>query len=420
MNKILFIAIAVILSACTPSTKNFKSVYCFLSSTELTDHDKITFLYLDNPIEDVEKTDFNINQKNIKEFSNNYEYIFLRKKILPDFKKLKSIFPSSVKYIAEGSGFILFKLQKTIQSENFGTVACLKTFNLKDFKLNPKKIKKDEHHSFLHVDTNEVFPLTIKNILSNELPLGNCFTETTITIRGKESGKLFTYVSNFKSDNSISLHYNKHNIVVDKKNTWRTYKFADPIPNYFSKKDVLKFYIWNTPKKSFDIYAITSSLIDDHNGQSRFAGRLQYSKTWHQNHKIASWQKAECFNKENGIRFERVQYKKSGFHHASTVKEMKAEEKDELYIEYSLRNINNNDSSFLNINIKDLSGNIKLKKKIQLNKTNGWQRQLNSISLDLKLDERDILLLYFSNEEKKHYDISNVSFSIIRKNIVCN
>ena len=428
MKQILFLVITTLMWSCGPSSDNFKGIYCFLSSTDVTAETKIVFIQTKSDIEKLEKSGYSIDQKQLSEFSGiseNYEYVLLHKELLPDFKQIKEVAPSSISYIAEGGGFILYKIQQTIESEHFGRVSYLNRFQFNDyirdqFIFNPKNIKKDEYHSFLHVFSNDIFPCGVSNSFDEVLPNGNYFIETKITARGFEKGKLLSFVNNFKTQNRVSLDYKNHNININEAQEWKTFTFCDPTPNYLSKTDKFKSFVLNASNKEFDIYAISSTIIDDFNGQARFLGKIQYSKTWHQKFFVESWQKAECFQKENNIRFEQMTIGKTAFHHMSIVHEMDCKRNDELMVEYYLRNINQNDSSFLNIEIKSVNGDLKWENKTLLEKTTTWKNILTTVNIDCPLEASDRLLIYFSNHRNVPVDISNVSFAIVRKNIVCD
>ena len=420
LRKIYFFSFLVIfLSSCTKS-KSFKDVYCFLSDLDMDFKYKI-YLSMQNSI-DLSDFDYSIEFIKESEFVLGKvkagEFLLFSKSSLLRLRgesKLKAI---DVAYVAENEHFFLYQKRDRFLSRNYGEVGKINTFSLSNglIEFNGDK---SGNNTFYQVKPDQIFPFTFGenlNLIVDKIKLAEC----RFKIKGDISGTSTSLINNFKSEESISLFYERNVINFRDTSLWTDYSFDLKKMDNYVKSDKQKIYFYNSSRIPYKIKSFEINVIDPYRGESRFNGELISSNSYSSNLENQKWQKASTWTVKDGFKCREINPKNTGVHFSSNIASNSLEVEDEFVIDFQYQNEIESDSIFLVLKI--FNENSELEDEIikTIGESRSWKKESLSIKISKNLKAHDRVMFYFKNDSEHKIYLKDLCAGLIRKNIICN
>ena len=420
LRKIYFCSFLIIfLSSCTES-KSFKNLYCFLSDLDIDFKDKI-HLSMQNPI-DLSELDYSMEFIKESEFELGKvkagEFLLFTKSSLLKLREEAKLKAIDVAYVAENEHFFLYQKRDRFLSRNYGEVGKINTLSLSNGLIEVSG-GKSENNTFYQAKTDQLYPFFCGENLNSIVNRGN-LAECRFKIKGDVSGTSTSLINNFKSEESISLFYEKNVINFMDTSLWTDYSFDLKKMDDYVKSDVQKIYFYNSKKIPYKIKFFEINVIDPYRGESRFSGELISSHSYSRNLENQKWQKASAWTLKDEVKCVEINPQNTGVHFSSNIASNSLEVEDEFVIDFQYQNEIESDSIFLVLKI--INENSKVEDEIvkTLGESRSWKKESLSIKISKNVKVHDRVMFYFKNDSNHKIYLKDVCAGLIRKNIICN
>ena len=314
--KLFFIPILLIqLTSCSESG-SFKSIYCFLSGSEIDLNAKIN--YCGEAIVDFSELDYSVTSIKTENLSlskiKNGEYLIFSKNMLEKLRKESIIKAVDVEYIAENEQYYLYLKRERFLSHNYGEVGLIKSFNNfdKSFHFEGEFLK----GKYLDVKSLVKYPLKSKinfNTIVGRKNIAECF----IKVKPDRNNTSLYLVNSIKSKDDLSIFYKRNSMSLPDSSKWSSHYFDLNKQEDIINTDFQKMYIFNYQNVALKFKNFDVNVFDPYAGVSRFYGNSISSFVWSYAMSDQKWQKITSYLFKDNLKCQEINPGKTGGHFSS-------------------------------------------------------------------------------------------------------
>lgn len=419
-NLFFLLLLTFSISSCT--TSSFKDVYCFLSGTDLSlddniylcAEDSVDLSEIDYKVHFVQKNNFKLQKIKAGEF------LLFPKEILTKLRAEEKLTAVDIYYIAENESYILFTKRDRFTSHNYGEVGKIGSQKLSSGQIKVKgKLIKTPRLKYYQTNQTSQFPLSCGENL-NEMVGENNVAECFVKLKGNIIGSSINLINNFKSQERVSLLFEKNEIKFNDTTSWNGYYFEFQKMDKFVKTDEQIIYLLNTKSTPFQIKDFDINVFDPHSGDSKFRGQHISSYAWSYTMGDQKWQKAPAWTAKNKLRCRKISPRTTGVHFSSALATKPLEKGDEFTVDFQYQTENESDSITFILKIINKDAQVKQQFEKIITVAKSWNKESITVEIPENVTENDRVFFYFKNDSDQNIYVTDICAGVLRKNIICN